>query len=381
MAPDLPRARSFVRAALVLAIAAGALIDDRPGLYQPAFYVLLAVAAAYSGLLVLVPRLRRRPAYVYAVIDLALLAGLAHNSGGAYSEVRFAFFAIPVLAAMAATPLVTAGVSAAVGATYLTLALTQPAQYSGGNERLVFVELVYLGWTAAAAVVLSGVLTRHADAIRELARARGLLMAEMLEAEDQERRRIANWLHDDAVQNLIVVEQDLHDVERGDRAALARAREVLRATVAQLRSGLADLFPGAMPAVGLVPALEVLCEAHARRAGFDADLTVEPAAAGVYDELLLSVARELLINVAKHAGAEHVELSVRRRGDELIVLEIADDGRGFDVAARRADALAHGHIGLASSVERVERLGGRLTIDSRPGHGTRGRVELPLPPD
>ena len=105
-------------------------------------------------------------------------------------------------------------------------------------------------------------------------------------------------------------------------------------------------------------------------------MTVEADAEGVHDQLLLSVARELLINVVKHADATRVGLSVSRHQD-AVVLQIVDDGRGFDLA-RRAEAVAPGHVGLASSVERVESLGGRLEIESAPGHGTRVRAELPL---
>lgn len=370
------RAVAVVRAALVSAIGAGALIDVRPDLYYVSFVVTLAAAAAYAATaLVLTFRRRRRPSYGYLLLDLALLAALAHTSGGALSEVRFAFFAIPVLAAMLFGPRATAVISAALVMTYLTLALANSSS-DAAEEQLVFVEVVYLGWTAVAAILLSGVLTRRAQAIAELARTRGRLMVEVLEAEDRERRRLANWLHDGAVQNLIVIGQDLGDAERGDLTALGRAREVVRSTVSQMRNVLVDLYPGVMAPGGLAPALQVMADAQSRHAAFAVDVTVEAAAEGVHDQLLLSVARELLINVVKHAEASQVQVSVRRRQDG-IVLEICDDGRGFDVA-RRADALAQGHIGLASSAERVQRLGGRLDVESLPGQGTCVRARLPF---
>jgi len=371
------RAVAVVRAALVSAIGAGALIDVRPDLYYVSFVVTLAAAAAYAATaLVLTFRRRRRPSYGYLLLDLALLAALAHTSGGALSEVRFAFFAIPVLAAMLFGPRATAVISAALVMTYLTLALANSSSDAAEDQQLVFVEVVYLGWTAVAAILLSGVLTRRAQAIAELARTRGRLMVEVLEAEDRERRRLANWLHDGAVQNLIVIGQDLGDAERGDLTALGRAREVVRSTVSQMRNVLVDLYPGVMAPGGLAPALQVMADAQSRHAAFAVDVTVEAAAEGVHDQLLLSVARELLINVVKHAEASQVQVSVRRRQDG-IVLEICDDGRGFDVA-RRADALAQGHIGLASSAERVQRLGGRLDVESLPGQGTCVRARLPF---
>jgi two-component system, NarL family, sensor kinase len=361
---------------LVLAVAVAPLIDDRPDLYHAAFFLTLAATAAYAATaLVLTVRLQRGASYAYTVIDLALLTALAHSSGGAVSEVRFAFFAIPVLAAMLFGARATAVASVAVVAIYLTLALTHRASVAEEERQLVFVELVYLGWVAVAAVLLSGVLTRRARTIAALARARGRLMVEVLDAEDRQRRRLADWLHDGPVQNLIVVGQDLGDAEHGDITGLGRARDVVRSTISQLRNVLLDLHPG-VAGGGLAPALRVMADAQSRDTSFDVDVTVDANAEGVHDQLLSSVARELLINVVKHADATHVQLSVGRRED-AVVLEIRDDGRGFD-PARRAGALAQGHIGLASSVERVESLGGRLEIDTAPGQGTRVRAELPL---
>ena len=239
----------------------------------------------------------------------------------------------------------------------------------------MFVEVIYLCWTAAAAVLIASVLTQRARKIAELAETRRVLMDEVLEGEERERRALAGWLHDGAVQNLIVVGQDLGDAQRGDRAALDRAREVVRATVTLLRNVLVDLYPGIAAEGRLDSALQALADAQARQGGFAVDVTVDPRAQGVHDQLLLSLARELLINVTKHARADRATVAVTDRGDR-VALAVCDDGVGFDVAAR-ADAVAGGHIGLASCAERVERLDGRLEVDSRPGQGTCVTAELP----
>jgi two-component system NarL family sensor kinase len=186
---------------------------------------------------------------------------------------------------------------------------------------------------------------------------------------------LANWLHDGPVQNLLVVGQDLAEAERGDQAALERARGIVRDTIPQLRNVLTDLHPGLLTSTGLAPALEALATAQAQHASFTVDVSADEGAEGTHDQLLLSLARELLINVGKHAQAKEVRISVSRRPDEIL-LEVSDDGRGFDLA-RRAEAVADGHIGLASSTERVESLGGRLEITSAPGRGTRVHVAIP----
>ena len=351
------------------------MIDDRPGQYHLVFYVALAVAAGVAAGALVFPIRRRSGLYAVAGLDLVLLGLLAHASGGASSEVRFAFFAIPFLAAMLFRPRATLVTSVAVMAIYLTLALTQPQRAVEQDLQLVYVELVYLAWAVVAAVLLSRVMTRRANTIAELARARGRLMADVLDAEDRERRRLANWLHDGAVQNLLVAGQDLGEADDGDPAALTRARTILRDTIPQLRSVLVDLHPGLLTSEGLAPALQALAEGQARRASFSVAVRVDEATEGINDALLLSLARELLINVVKHAKASAVTVTVRRERED-IVLEVSDDGEGFD-PLRHAEAVADGHIGLASSAQRVESLGGQIEIESALGRGTRVVATIP----
>jgi two-component system, NarL family, sensor kinase len=374
-APRARRTVGIIRASLVAAIGIGALIDDRPAQYQTTFYVVLIAAAAAAAAALAFPTRGRRSLYVSAGLDLIVLATLAHSSGGAASEVRFAFFAIPVLAAMLLRPRATLIMSIAVVTTYVTLAVTQPRDVVTQDQKLSYVELVYLAWAALAAVLLSRVMTRRAETIAELARARGRLMVDVLDAEDRERKRLANWLHDGPVQDLLVAGQDLGEAEGGDPSALQRARRILRDTIPHLRNVLIDLHPGLLTSAGLAPALLALATAQARHASFGIDVSVGEAAEGLHDQLLLSLARELLTNVDKHAQAKEVRISVRRQADEIL-LEVSDDGRGFDLA-RRAEAVTDGHIGLASSAERVESLGGRLDIQSSPGQGTRVLVAIP----
>jgi two-component system NarL family sensor kinase len=372
---DEARTVSVIRLALVVAIAVGALVDRRPAHYDPLFYVVLGVAAVLAALALAYPSGRGQSSYLFAGVHLVILTTLAYSSGGAASEIRFAFFAIPVLTAMLLTPRATLMISIAMVLIYLSLALTQESDVVGRESDVYYVELVYLVWACVAALLLSGLLTRRAGRIAALVRARGRLMVDVLAAEDRERTRLADWLHDGAVQNLLVAGQDLAEAERGDRSALQRARGIVRDTIPQLRSVLVDLHPGLLTSAGLRPALEALAAAQARHGSYAVDVAVDDAAPGDHDQLLLSLARELLINVGKHAGAQRVRVSVRRQRNET-VLEVSDDGVGFD-PARRAQALAAGHIGLASSVERVEASGGRVDIVSAPGQGTRVLVTLP----
>ena len=91
--------------------------------------------------------------------------------------------------------------------------------------------------------------------------------------------------------------------------------------------------------------------------------------------MLLAIARELLTNAARHAKAEEVTVTLRKR-DDALELEIADDGRGFS-AGRREEALSEGHIGLASVHERVRSFNGSFSVESS-SSGTRAVARIPL---
>jgi two-component system NarL family sensor kinase len=111
--------------------------------------------------------------------------------------------------------------------------------------------------------------------------------------------------------------------------------------------------------------------------GRKGDVHAGAAAEGLHDQLVFSIARELVANAAKHAQARAVGIAVRRAAD-AVVLVVEDDGRGID-AARARQAPLRGHIGLASCRERAEALGGSLEAAPTPGGGTRVHVALPAP--
>jgi two-component system NarL family sensor kinase len=149
----------------------------------------------------------------------------------------------------------------------------------------------------------------------------------------------------------------------------------LTAIIRRLREVMSALHPTVLQYAGLEAALHAVADQQAGLGGFEADVAVEAAATGVRDELLLSVARELLGNAARHARASRVEVSVRAEEDEL-VLTVADDGAGM-APGRVEQALARGAIGLAISRERVEAVGGELSVTSAPAPGTRVRARVP----
>jgi signal transduction histidine kinase len=216
---------------------------------------------------------------------------------------------------------------------------------------------------------------RAADDIAELAAARGRLVAQALDAEERARRSMSESLHDGALQDVLAAGHDLWAL--GDAPGAEEARAMLRDVVARLRAVMVALHPTVLAYGGLDAALRAVATQQAASGGFDVSVDVDPAAVGHRDELVLSVARELLTNAARHARASKVELALRSAPGG-VVLEVADDGAGM-APERGREALAEGHIGLAIAAERVAAVGGTLTLERPPGAGTRARAELPLP--
>jgi two-component system, NarL family, sensor kinase len=303
------------------------------------------------------------------------LCALVYTSGGPFSEARYGFFVIPVAAALLARPRVTAAASAVAVAAYVGVSLLHSAIERSDAVAFEAAQVAYLVWTGVAATLVSTALARRASQVAALAASRGRLVAQTLDSEDHERRQLAEALHDDAIQNLLAARQELAP-DRAHAADLAMVRLGLDRTVAQLRGAVFDLHPYLLEHAGLGPALDAVAEDSARWGGFVPEVYVDPGLVTGHEQLLFSVGRELIRNVARHAQADHLRASVTCQG-ETIALVVADDGRGFGHDVLHAAPL-RGHIGLASMAERVEAVGGSFSIDGEPGSGTRIEVRLPI---
>ena len=299
-------------------------------------------------------------AYIYILaVNLMLTVGY-----GALADGESAAGAMPVLwrgQMEAEAPLV------------LLTGLTAYGYATSGLGALVVLAGVQLWFSRSARELHRSV--ERGDRISELSASRNRLVEQILRAEEGERRRLAEALHDGAVQNLLAARQDLAEAEQ--TMAVANATSAIDATVEQLREEISELHPSVLAHVGLKAALESLAAAQARRGGFEATVEVVGAIPAQLEILTFTVCRELLVNATKHAHAEHAKVSVTR-GHGHIAIRTWDDGRGFAKHSFDA-ALDHGHIGLASLSERVEALGGNLAIDSQPGRGASVTVVVPAP--
>ncbi len=217
---------------------------------------------------------------------------------------------------------------------------------------------------------------------------RQVLLERVINASEQERRRIARDLHDGVVQRLAAVTFSLSALARrltsggGATVPAANVPDVehaageTRAAMRDLRTLIVEIAPPNLHAEGIDNALRDLLEPLAA-AGVAVSLEAPPdtALSPTTTTLLFRVAQEALRNAGKHAGASHVDVRLRNRGDH-VRLEIDDDGRGFS-AADLEDRRRDGHVGLSLLRDLVADAGGSLKVNSRPQRGTRIEVEVP----
>jgi two-component system, NarL family, sensor kinase len=377
-AQESERLVAWLRIAALALIAAGQELDH-PEPAERAFTIALVLFAAWSAALLAWLYFRpvsERLALMATAVDVAAITALAALSGGPFSQARLAYFLVPVAVAFRFRPSITAVAGVGSIAAYLGQAFAHPSASQPEATRFVLVQAGYLAWVSAAAVLLSAVLRRRTDRVVELARERERLMAEAISAEERERQALAEALHDTAIQNLLSARHELQELEDVVASpALERADAALEGTVAQLRDAVLELHPYVLEAAGLESALTTVAERAACSGRFQLRLDAHIVGRSPHERLLLSAARELLANVAKHADARQVTLRLAEE-DGFIVVSIYDDGRGFDETAL-SDRVAQGHIGLASHRARLENVGGALTVERAPAGGTRAEIRVP----
>jgi two-component system, NarL family, sensor histidine kinase UhpB len=198
-----------------------------------------------------------------------------------------------------------------------------------------------------------------------------------LRAQEEERTRIARDLHDEVNQSLTGL---LLRLEAAREAAPPPLEAELEATKALANQAMTELLslarqlrPTALDDLGLAAAVAGLVE-QAGRGEVEANLAVEgdfSQLGGDAQLVVYRVAQEALSNAARHSEARRVEVRLRATGAAGVVLEVADDGRGF------AFEEAERGLGIAGMRERALLVGGELTIESRPGRGTTVRLGVP----
>jgi PAS domain S-box-containing protein len=234
-------------------------------------------------------------------------------------------------------------------------------------------------------MVISDVTERRAKAA-ELEGSRQTLRklsANVVEAREEERRRIARELHDELGQRLTALKIDLANLAHSASLASADPRvanmsATIDDTLASVRRIASDLRPLMLDDLGLNAAIEWLAEDASRRMGIDVQTHLpadEPALDQRVAIALYRMVLEALTNVARHARATAVAIQLRSEGTSLL-LSVVDDGVGLAEGALQRS----GSFGLLGLRERAHMLGGEVEVNAQPGGGTRLSVRVPAQP-
>jgi two-component system NarL family sensor kinase len=350
-----------------------------PNRERTAFLVALAVYSAWSAGVLAWVHLRpvsERMALAITGVDVVAISILAVLSGGAFSHARLAFFLVPVAVAFRFRPSITAAAALLTTTAYIAEAVVHPAASEPDAARFIATQAGFLAWVGLACAVLSLLLGHRTEQVNRLAEERSQLLADALDAEQRERRSLAEGLHDHALQSLLSARQEIADAaDSAPHPALERARTALVDTTRELRDAVFELHPYVLDEAGLEAALRSVARQTAGRAGLAVALDFRYEARHPREPLLFSAARELISNVVRHADARR--LTVRLVDDaDAVELAVEDDGRGFP-PERLEERLADGHVGVASQRARVEAAGGTMQVSSAPGMGTRVAIRVP----
>jgi signal transduction histidine kinase len=224
-------------------------------------------------------------------------------------------------------------------------------------------------------------ITKHRKDLQKLS-------TQLINAQEAERTRISQELHDEMGQaltamsiNLAAIEKELPpELPPTIRERLAETSSLADQTLEQIRELALDLRPSMLDDLGLVPTLRWYVNRYAKRSDIEVELEaidLEERLAAEVETVLYRVVQEALTNVARHAQANRVRIRLERKEAKFRAF-IEDDGQGFDVKEVASRASPERGAGLLGIRERVALLSGRFNIQSRPGRGTRLTLEIPI---
>lgn len=214
------------------------------------------------------------------------------------------------------------------------------------------------------------------------------LTRELLKAQDEERKKISNYLHDYVAQDLSTLRISCQTllVEHPDapdsiRTKTTEMAEVLQRSIATIRDLAYDLRPPGLDQLGLIAAIYMLCEDFSKKTDIDVDFNsagIEKLDLDMDTEInLYRLIQEGLNNIRKHADALIVSIRLVSSFPKII-LRIQDNGKGFNVKERLAAAINEKRMGLRSMQERVNLLEGQMTVQSFLNKGTKISIEIPI---
>jgi len=258
---------------------------------------------------------------------------------------------------------------------------TAQAQIDRRSSRLLWASFVFASTSILLALAFAAITVRLAsNLIREMewqAAELGRVSWHMLEDQEATARRFSHELHDELGQSLTAVKTNLTALESGGRVNRERLDDCVRLVdeaIGNVRQMSQLLRPTILDDFGLEAGLRWLCDGFAARTGIAVDLqsTYSGRLPDEAETHLYRIAQEALTNVARHSGAEHVQMRLESQGEE-IHLTVEDDGRGLPALA--ANGRGMGMIGMRA---RARSAGGDLSVRSRPGEGVAIKVRVGL---
>ena len=214
------------------------------------------------------------------------------------------------------------------------------------------------------------------------------LATELAMTEERERQNIATELHDTVGQKLAAAKMKLDALAGNPDCCntcgdLVKAYNLILQAITCIRSLTFEISPPILYMVGFDAAVQSLCEKFEEESGIIVDFAEEGETKSIGKNLrgtLYRMVRELLHNIEKHAGAEHVSVSLNCFAD-TIEISVEDNGSGFDAAQVLLPGNKNNCIGLFSIKQRIEYLGGSMAIASQPGAGSRITLRVPVNPE
>ncbi len=257
------------------------------------------------------------------------------------------------------------------------------------------VELVKKGGAKSIVEVTTSVVTREGQPVgfqhtarditdeREMQENLRFYLQQVTRAQEEERKRIAQELHDETLQSLVVISRQLDKITSSE-ALWEVSVEVVRGLKKQIEKAMDemrrfshDLRPSVLDDLGLLPALELLAD-DLEKQGITTIFKVIGTARRLQPEeevMLFRIAQEAMRNIWRHAQASEAEVSIEFT-DGTLKMNIKDNGIGFGLPHRPGDLASLGKLGLVGMHERSRFLGGTLTLQSEPGRGTQVSVEV-----
>jgi two-component system sensor histidine kinase UhpB len=227
-----------------------------------------------------------------------------------------------------------------------------------------------------------------AKTLTEKMRGERKYLSQIIEAQENERRRISRELHDEIGQaltaikfNLDMMDKELPQTLLTVRGRLGDAKSLSSQTLTAMRQLSMDLRPTMLDELGLIPTLRWYIQNFSNRLNIDSQFQVigfEEKLPPQIETAFYRIVQEALNNISKHAGANRVEIFFEHR-DSTICASITDNGRGFDLGRVCHPESPGRGFGIMGMQERVSLLGGKIDIQSSPGRGTRIHIKVPYP--